>query len=153
MRERSDRVSCPTQQKDYSQTFHLIDKGNGKESKYDMGGQTKGHNWAPKFVMRYWNFNLGNAHTMYEALVSTYTPDCCKMDMDECVCFLAHLLMQRGNKMRTQVPEHPNFSRDLTNVFDFGSDRKICSNAKGTIAKGVPRADAPFQLLISGKGN
>jgi hypothetical protein len=47
--------------------------------------------------------------------------------------------MQRGNKMRTQVPEHPNFSRDLTNVFDFGSDRKICSNAKGTIAKGVPR--------------
>jgi hypothetical protein len=132
-------VSCPTQQKDYSQTFHLIDKGNGKESKYDMGGQTKGHNWAPKLVMRYWNFNLGNAHTMYEALVSTYTPDRRKMDMDECVCFLAHSLMQRGDKMRSQVPEHPNFSRDLTNVFDFGSGRKIRSNAKGTIAKGVPR--------------
>lgn len=45
-------VSCPKQQKDYSNTFHLIDKGNGRESKYDMGGQTKGHNWAPKLSMQ-----------------------------------------------------------------------------------------------------
>jgi hypothetical protein len=36
--DRTD-VSCLTQQKDYSQTFHLIDKGNGKESKYDMSGK------------------------------------------------------------------------------------------------------------------
>ena len=36
-------ASCPVQQKDYSETFHLIDKGNGKESKFDLGGQTKGH--------------------------------------------------------------------------------------------------------------
>lgn len=48
-------VSCPAQQKDYSETFHLIYKGNGKESRYDMGGQTKGHNWAPKLSMRFWN--------------------------------------------------------------------------------------------------
>jgi hypothetical protein len=114
-----------------SDTFHLIDKGNGKESKYDMGGQTKGHNWAPKLVMRYWNFNLGNAHTMYEALVSNYSLDRRKMDMDTCVCFLAHLLMQRGDKMRTQVPEHPNYLQDLTNVFDFRPSRKIRNKANG----------------------
>eukprot|EP00956_Cyclotella_meneghiniana_P027905 scaffold63911_cov67-Cyclotella_meneghiniana.AAC.6 len=51
-------VPCPSQQKHYSSTFHLIDKGNRKESKYDMGGQTKGHYWAPKLSMRFWNFGL-----------------------------------------------------------------------------------------------
>ena len=49
-KERSE-VSCLVQQKAYSEMFHLIDKGNCKESKYDMGGQSKGHNWAPKLVM------------------------------------------------------------------------------------------------------
>ncbi|KAL7536120.1 hypothetical protein ACHAXR_006945 [Thalassiosira sp. AJA248-18] len=65
-------VSCPKQQKDYNETFHLIDKGNGKESKYDMGGQTKGHNWAPKLHMQFWNFGLGNSsHTIYDAFGQT----------------------------------------------------------------------------------
>lgn len=40
-----------------------------------MGGQTKGHNWAPKLSMRYFNFGMGNAHTMYAALVKKYTPE------------------------------------------------------------------------------
>ena len=35
------------------------------ESKHNMDGQTKGHNWAPKLHMRFWNFNLGNYHTTY----------------------------------------------------------------------------------------
>ena len=30
-------VNYPSQQVTYSDTFHLIDKGNGVESKYDMG--------------------------------------------------------------------------------------------------------------------
>jgi hypothetical protein len=70
-------VPCSEQQKDYCETFHLIDKGNGKESKYNMGvgGQSKGHNWAPKLTMRFFNFNLGNLHTMYKALTSQHTPD------------------------------------------------------------------------------
>ena len=56
--DKKTEVPCPSQQKHYSSTFHLIDKGNGKESKYDMGGQTKGHYWAPKLSMRFWNFGL-----------------------------------------------------------------------------------------------
>ena len=87
-------VSCPVQQRDYSKTFHLIGKGNGKESNYDMGGQTKGHNWAPKLTMRYWNFGLGNAHTMYAALVKKFTPDCRALDMPGCVKILTHYLLQ-----------------------------------------------------------
>eukprot|EP00956_Cyclotella_meneghiniana_P005086 scaffold6302_cov61-Cyclotella_meneghiniana.AAC.3 len=59
-------VPCPEQQKDYRQW---------KEIKYDMGGQTKGHNWAPKLSLRYFNFGMGNAHTMYAALVKKYTPE------------------------------------------------------------------------------
>ena len=30
-------VDCPEQNRDYSKTFHLIDKGNGAEAKYDLG--------------------------------------------------------------------------------------------------------------------
>ena len=39
-REReSTEVSCPAQMKYYCKTFHLIDKGNGAEAPYDMGGE------------------------------------------------------------------------------------------------------------------
>ena len=38
LRERAQTpVPCPIQNKDYSETFHLIDKGNGAEFKYNIG--------------------------------------------------------------------------------------------------------------------
>jgi len=40
-------VPCPEQTKEYCEMFHLIDKGNGKEAKYDMAGKSRSHNWAP----------------------------------------------------------------------------------------------------------
>jgi hypothetical protein len=43
-------VSCPAQTKEYCMTFHLIDKGNAREAKYDMAGATLSHNWSPKLV-------------------------------------------------------------------------------------------------------
>ena len=33
-------VPIPAQGKDYCETFHWIDKGNGVEAKYDLGGNT-----------------------------------------------------------------------------------------------------------------
>eukprot|EP00956_Cyclotella_meneghiniana_P038739 scaffold159386_cov22-Cyclotella_meneghiniana.AAC.1 len=148
----STPVQCPLQQRDYSLTFHLIDKGNGKESKYDMGGQTKGHNWAPKLSMRYFNFGLGNAHTMYAALCKEHTPFRKPTKMPESVCILAHHLMQTGEPMRKKRAEHPLPTRDLTNVHDFGFGRALRSDAKGdvadTVARGViPGAVAPNQRL------
>eukprot|EP00956_Cyclotella_meneghiniana_P004059 scaffold4911_cov47-Cyclotella_meneghiniana.AAC.17 len=128
------QVPCPEQQKDYSETFHLIDKGNGKESKYDMSGQSKGHNWAPKLSMRYFNFGMGNAHTYYAALVKQHTPERRIQKMSECMCSLAHSLMQRGPPMRKRAAEHPNNIRDMTNVYDFGCGRKTRTDAKGEIA-------------------
>ena len=40
-------VPCPAQTKEYCEMFHLIDKGNGKEAKYDMAGKSRSQNWAP----------------------------------------------------------------------------------------------------------
>ena len=34
-------VPCLAQTKEYCKTFHLIDKGNGKEAKYDMAGKSR----------------------------------------------------------------------------------------------------------------
>jgi hypothetical protein len=38
-------VPCPAQMRDYCNTFHLIDKGNGAEAYYDLGG-----NLSPKLI-------------------------------------------------------------------------------------------------------
>ena len=44
VREReSVAVLCLQQNVDYSKTFHLIDKGNGAETKYELGGQNRSH--------------------------------------------------------------------------------------------------------------
>ena len=53
-RHRTD-VPCPTQTKDYCATFHLIDKGNGVEASYDLGGKSRLHNWSPKLVFQLYN--------------------------------------------------------------------------------------------------
>ena len=75
-RERTQsEVPCPEQQKYYSETFHLIDKENGKEAKYDMGGHSKKHNWSPKIFWRLFNIALSNAYTLYRALVKERPPD------------------------------------------------------------------------------
>jgi hypothetical protein len=41
-------VPCLAQPKDYCETFHLIDKGNGAEAYYGLGGKSRLHNWLPK---------------------------------------------------------------------------------------------------------
>ena len=47
-------VKCPEQNKTYSLTFHQIDKSNAKEAQYDLGDQSKKHNWSPKPVLCKW---------------------------------------------------------------------------------------------------
>ena len=63
-------VTCPVQNKSYSDTFHLIDKGNGTEAKYDLSGHTKTHNWSPKLTMRFFNMHFNNMHSVYKHLTS-----------------------------------------------------------------------------------
>ena len=138
MREQErTEVQTTVQQKAYCESFHLIDKGNGKESKYDMGGNSKGHNWAPKLSMRFWNFAMGNAHTVYSALHDKHTPSRHKMSMRECVNILAHKLMQQGEPIRTYSAEHPMTSRHLCGILDFGCGRRIRSDCKASVARGT----------------
>ncbi len=54
------------QMKEYSKKFHLIDKENGKEAKYDMAGKSRKHNWPPKLLFRMFNMALNNAYVVYK---------------------------------------------------------------------------------------
>ena len=55
-------VPIPSQTKDYCETYHLIDKGNGREAKFCIGGGSKKHGWSPKLAARLFNMNLNNAY-------------------------------------------------------------------------------------------
>jgi hypothetical protein len=62
-REQSD-VDCSQQQKDYYMTYHLIDKGNGAEAKYDLSTESHLHGWPPKLAARYFNININRIPVM-----------------------------------------------------------------------------------------
>ena len=55
-------LPCPQQNRDYSETFHLIDKGNAIKAKYDLGVKSLKHKWCPKLFMRLLNMDLNNAY-------------------------------------------------------------------------------------------
>ena len=67
-------VPCPIQNQYYSETFHLIDKGNGCKAKYNIGMESHSHGWTPKLAFRYFNMNLNNAYKIYDALHTLHTP-------------------------------------------------------------------------------
>ena len=78
---------------------------------------------------------LNNAFKIYDALTSEYTPNRRAMTMPESVKELAHALMQRGDDVRLRKAHHPNPSRDLTNVFDYGTGNVTRSDAIGYVAR------------------
>ena len=55
-------VLCPQQNIHYSEIFHLIDKGNVAETKYDLSGQSKKHGWSLKLSIRLFNTNFNNSY-------------------------------------------------------------------------------------------
>ena len=107
---RSD-VDCPEQNHYYSRTFHLIDKGNQNEAKYDIGLESHKHGWSPKLALRLFNMNLNNAYKIYEWLIVEYTPNRRFLSIGEAVKEAAHAFLQKGPTMRTQSPEHPSPSQ------------------------------------------
>jgi hypothetical protein len=92
-------VPCPAQTKDFCNTFHLIDKGNGTEALYDLGGKSQLHNWSPKLVFWLYNMALNNANKMYTALVKEHTPERRFLPTGNTVRELTHDLCQRGPAM------------------------------------------------------
>jgi len=134
-------VPCPVQNRDYSETYHLIDKGNGKESKFDLQVNTKSHGWTPKLACRFFSMHLNNAFLIYTYLVKKYTPNKKYLEeMRDAVKELAHALLQTGKSLREQRPEVPPPTRDLVSVFP-NSGRKIRSDAIGQVSVGVRPAE------------
>ncbi len=123
-------VPCPAQTKEYCEMFHLIDKGNGKEAKYDMARKSRSHNWAPKLVLCMFNMAMSNAYVIYKDLIGREGNgrDCLKMG--RAVRELAHDLCQRGTSLRTHAANHPAHLRDMNQVEGFLSGTKNCNNRK-----------------------
>ena len=95
-------VAAPEQQVDYCNTFHLIDKGNGAEAKFDLGSESHKHGWSPKIASRLFNMNLNNAYRIYQAMVSSkfYNPKTLREGTIE----LTQKLLNEGPKLRKRNP-------------------------------------------------
>ena len=57
----SSAVKIPLQTKAYVSDIDKIDKKNLKDSKYDLKGHSKKHDWAPHLINRFFNVNSGCA--------------------------------------------------------------------------------------------
>ena len=142
-------MPCPEQNWEYSKTFHPIDKGNGVEATYDMGGKSRTHNWSPKLVLRLLNMLINNAYKIYNALVDERTLDRRFLEMRETIEEMTHAFCQRGLSMRSQREEHPLHSRNLTNCSEYESGRKVRSDALGIIARSGPKPQSIMQKLYA----
>ena len=130
-REReSTEVSCPLQHTAYSKTFHLIDKGNLNEVRFDMGGCSRLHNWSPKLNMRYFNMTGNNAYKVYRFLVDKYTPLRQPLCTKKAIQEMTHFLLQYGPSMRKQSAEHAPFTKDISTAYGTTGGRKTRSDTK-----------------------
>jgi hypothetical protein len=138
-------VPCPAQTKDYCATLPLINKGNGVEANYDLGGKSRLHNWSPKLIFWLFNMALNDAYKMYTVLIKEHMPEQRFLEMGNAVRELTHDLCQRGPAMRKLRAEHPNWTRDMGKLFGWIIGRKVCLDAKGlmTVSSVMPPVQAP----------
>jgi hypothetical protein len=124
-REFSD-VNWPDQQKTYcSSTYHIIDKGNGAEARYDIAIELHLHGWGPKLAARYFNMNLNNAYKIYFCLYNKHHPGRDPMKMRDCINNLTHSLLQQGPSMREKgVGAPPRATKNLE-MSSSGDGRKV----------------------------
>ncbi len=138
-------MPCPAQTKDYCATFHLIDKGNGAEVNYNLGGKSSLHNWSPKLIFWLLDMVLNNTYKMYTLLVKEHTPEQRFLEMGDAVRELTHDLCQRGLAMRKLRAEHPSWTRDMGKLFGWITGQKVCLDTKGmmTVSSVMPPVQAP----------
>ena len=140
-------LPCPTQTKEYCETFHLIDKGNGREAKYDMAGATRSHNWAPKLVFRMFNMAMNNAYVVFRELVSRQGDGSKPLLMGKAVRELAHSLCQRGEPIRNRATTHPSNLRDMDRVDGHLTGRKIWSDRKSGVKMSPPKSTTVIRRM------
>jgi hypothetical protein len=128
-REFSD-VNCPDQQKTYCSTYHLIDKGNGAEAKYDISTESHLHGWGPKLAARYFNMNANNAYKIYVCLYKKHDPGREPMELRHCITNLTHSLLQQGPEMRVRSSGPPPNAVKNLGTSTSGDGRKIRWDSK-----------------------
>jgi len=138
-------VNCPEQMVAYCETFHLIDKGNGVESRYTMAnGGSKSHGWTPKLSFRLFNMTLNNAYKIYRTLHKRHhqsDPHVGRrlkpLTMDQAVEAVCWSFLQKGEAVRTRKATHPPPTRNLQFVMDINGGNKIRTDIEGTYDKPV----------------
>ena len=120
-------VDVSAQQKDYCETYHLIDKGNGAEEKFALCVESKKHGWTPKIAARLFNMNSNNAYQIYKALVSERRYKA--KPRRDCMCELATELLNRGPNMRIRKSGSPPTAA-VTSL----QGRKIRTDSKKTFS-------------------
>ena len=136
------------QQKDYSKTFHKIDKVNGAEPKYDMGGNRYVYDWIELliyyiiivlFLYSYFYFSIFIQQVSWMD-TQAYLP-ILKYEFEQCLPSLqditqkhspkrrmmtildamkeaTYALLQTGEKMPMVDAVHPPYVRNMTNAYD-----------------------------------
>ncbi len=129
-RERSQsKVACPVQTKEYPTTFHVIDKGNGAEASFDMGGKSRTHNWTPKLVFWFYNMALNSAYKIYKDLLMVEDGNHICLNTSNTVKVLAPGLYQKGGNICTHALNHLAHPRNMMSVHGFVTGTRICSDA------------------------
>jgi hypothetical protein len=130
MRERMwTEVPCPAQMKYYCQTFHLIDKGNGAEKMYDMGGKSRTRNWLPKVIFWLINMTMAKAYRINCTMVTERTPDHKCLSMKDAIKEWTFALMQGGAPMQTREASHPQPEINLSRLHSWKSGKKVRSDS------------------------
>jgi hypothetical protein len=130
-------VPCLAQTKEYCKMFHLIDKGNRNEAKYDMAGKSQSHNWAPKLVFRLFNMAMNNAYIVYKDLVEREGGK--SLLMGKTVKELAHSLCQQGASLQTRGATHPAHLHELDRIDGHFSGKKIWTDRKLMVMTSPPK--------------
>ena len=100
--------------------IHLIDKGNGKEAKYDLGGQSKTHNWSPKVFWRLINISMANAFVLYQALAEEHNPDSNPLGMKGETKEATHVFFPMMPVYTKAKGKHPTWVQNLLVVHSVG---------------------------------
>ena len=140
-------VDCPIQQKIYCCTYHLIDKGNGAEAKYDISTESHLHGWPPKLAARFFNMNTNNAYKVYVCLHKKYHRRRKPMEIRDCINNLTHSLLQQGLEIRQRgVGAPPSATKNLDSTTSgdgrsvrSDSSRQPFASPSGSVQTGTPQ--------------
>ncbi len=109
--------------------FHLIDKGNGVEALYGMGGKRWTHNCTSKLVFCFSKMAMNNAYKNYKAFVMEEDANSICLSMGDAIKELAHAVCQRGENI-CSMRQAIQYTREIWLVFMDLRQVFFCSDAK-----------------------